>query len=76
VIWFEQEKVLFGGCLVKSTEAQDLGFIGEADVKEWPKTIRKVKLKYPDAKLIVTGHQAWGGKESLNHTLKLLSEKQ
>jgi metallo-beta-lactamase class B len=76
VIWFEQEKVLFGGCLVKSIEAKDLGFIGEADVKAWPKTIEKVKLKYPDAKLVVTGHQAWGGKESLNYTLKILNEKQ
>ncbi|MGM9477596.1 PEDO-3 family subclass B1 metallo-beta-lactamase [Pedobacter sp. GSP4] len=75
VIWFGQDKVLFGGCLVKSTEATDLGYIGEADLEAWPKSIGKLKQKYPDSKFVITGHQAWGNTEALDYTQKLLSKK-
>ena len=46
VIWFEKEKILYGGCLVKSIEAPDLGYIKEANIEEWPKTIKKIKAKF------------------------------
>lgn len=75
VVWFEKEKVLFGGCLVKSTEAKDLGFVGEADLTGWPKSIRKVQEKFPQAKTVVPGHQGWHANEGLNYTLKLLSKR-
>src|ERR1700760_539533 len=35
VIWFDKEKILYGGCLVKSTEAEDLGNLSDANVKNW-----------------------------------------
>lgn len=76
VIWFGKDQVLFGGCLVKSVESKDLGYIAEADLNAWPKSINKLKEKYPDAKYVVTGHQAWKGQESLDYTLELLSEKE
>ncbi|WP_316804590.1 PEDO-3 family subclass B1 metallo-beta-lactamase [Pedobacter nototheniae] len=75
VIWFGKDKVLFGGCLVKSVESKDLGYIGEADLPAWPKSISKLKQKYPDLKYLVTGHEAWNGKESLDYTLDLLKKK-
>ncbi|WP_293787463.1 PEDO-3 family subclass B1 metallo-beta-lactamase [uncultured Pedobacter sp.] len=75
VVWFPKDKVLFGGCLIKSTEADNLGYIREADLAEWPKSIQKLKQKYPDTKFVITGHDAWGNRESLDHTLKLLTEK-
>ena len=39
VIWFDDEQVLYGGCVVKSTEANDLGYLGDANLSEWPATI-------------------------------------
>jgi metallo-beta-lactamase class B len=75
VVWFPKDKVLFGGCLVKSAEADDLGYIGEADIEEWPKSIEKLKLKYPDTKFVITGHDTWGNRECLAHTSKLLQDK-
>jgi metallo-beta-lactamase class B len=35
VIWFNNEKILYGGCLVKSMDAKDLEYVGEANIKEW-----------------------------------------
>ena len=74
VIWFDKEKVLYGGCLVKSVEAKDLGNLEEANVKEWPATIKKIQAKFKNPKFIIPGHQSWTSKESLNHTLKLIKE--
>ena len=74
VVWFDKEKVLYGGCFVKSAEAEDLGYLGDADVNEWEKSIKKVQTKFKNPKYIIPGHDDWTDMESLNHTLKLVQE--
>ena len=37
--------VLFGGCLIKSTEAKDLGFTGDADLGAWPASVRNLSTR-------------------------------
>ncbi|WP_316634651.1 subclass B1 metallo-beta-lactamase [uncultured Flavobacterium sp.] len=74
VVWFGKEKVLCGACFIKSVEAQDLGYLGDSDVKEWKKSIGKVKAKFKNPKYIIPGHEDWTNTESLNHTLKLVDE--
>lgn len=49
--------VLFGGCLIKSREATDLGFTGDADLEAWPGSVRKVSSRY-GRMTIVPGHGA------------------
>ncbi|PJZ77618.1 subclass B1 metallo-beta-lactamase [Leptospira neocaledonica] len=72
VVWLSESKILFGGCLVKSIEANDIGNTKDADLKEWPKTIRKLEKTFPQISILVPGHQSWGGRESLKRTLELL----
>jgi metallo-beta-lactamase class B len=74
VLWFPGEKLLFGGCMVKSGDAVDLGNIVDADLKHWPHAVRTLVMRYPLAKTIVPGHGAPGGRELLSHTLSLLGE--
>ena len=74
VAWFDKAKVLYGGCLVKSVEATDLGYTGEADIKAWPATIKNIQDKFPNPNYIIPGHQSWNSREALEHTLKLLKE--
>ncbi|WP_456312670.1 subclass B1 metallo-beta-lactamase [Pseudomonas shirazensis] len=74
VVWFNKEKVLYGGCFIKSTEAVDLGYLGDANVKEWAKSIRKVQAKFKNPKFIITGHDDWTNTGSLDHTLKLVED--
>lgn len=71
VIWFEKERILYGGCLVKSAENESLGNIADANLKAWPQTIKKLIAEYPDAKYVIPGHFGWQG-DPLGHTLKLL----
>ncbi len=74
VIWFPEKKILFGGCLVKSSKAKDIGNTKDADLNEWPKTVRRLQTKYPKISFLVPGHEDWGGKEAFTRTLELLEE--
>src|ERR1051325_5367206 len=35
VVWFEKQKVLYGGCLIKSAGDNDLGNLGDASVNDY-----------------------------------------
>jgi metallo-beta-lactamase class B len=74
VVWFDKKKVLYGGCFIKSTEAKDLGYLGDADVKEWEKSIKKVQTKFKNPIYVIPGHDNWTNIASLNHTLKMVQK--
>lgn len=68
--YFPKENILFGGCLIKELEATK-GYLGDANVIEWPRTVEKVKQQYPNVKIVIPGHGEIGGKELLEYTIKL-----
>jgi metallo-beta-lactamase class B len=72
VIWFDKEKILYGGCLVKSTEADDLGNLSDANVKAWSVTIKNIQHHFRNPNYIIPGHLDWHSKKSLTHTLDLI----
>jgi len=74
VIWFPEEKILYGGCLVKSIQTNNLGYIADANLLQWPAAIEKVARRFPDAAYIIPGHMDWHSKKALKHTLKLLNK--
>ena len=75
VIWFPKYKVLNGGCLIKGADAVNLGYIGEANVTEWPKTIQKLVTKHPKIKQVIPGHDNWKATGHIENTFKLLENK-
>ena len=72
VVWIPSEKVLFPGCLVKEMNAKGLGNTVDGDPSAYPQTIEKVLRKFPDAKIVIPGHGAFGGIELVRHTKELL----
>ena len=68
-------KVLFGGCLLKSLEAKDLGFTGDADLARWPAAVQRVAARYQGQHLpVVPGHGAVDATSGVfQHTLDLLA---
>ncbi len=71
VVWFEKEKILYGGCLIKSIEDEDLGYLGDASINDYATTIEKIQQKYKKPKFIIIGHGDWLSTNSLKHTLKM-----
>ena len=70
VSYVPSERVLFGGCMVKESDAGK-GHLADANLGDWPKTVAKVKAQYPDARFVIPGHGKWGGKELLDYTMEL-----
>lgn len=71
VAWIPAKKILFAGCLVKALNAKNIGNTEDADLINYPITLRKVKERYPDAKIVVPGHGQPGGLDLIDHTIKL-----
>lgn len=72
VVWFNDEKVLFGGCLVKEFKSNSIGYIGDADLNNWDKTLAKVKAIYPEAKVVIPGHGDTGGLELIDKSIEIV----
>ena len=68
------QKVLFGGCLVKELEASK-GNLADADTLAWSNTIQNLKVKFPEAQIIVPGHGKFGDRSLLDYTEKLFELK-
>ena len=73
-VYVKELNLLFGGCMVKSLESNDLGFTGDANLTEWPKSVKKIQLKYKEAKRVIPHHGKWGDITLLQHTLDLLNK--
>jgi metallo-beta-lactamase class B len=70
IVYYPSEKVLFGGCLVK-TNGSGKGNLTDANIKKWSNTVEKVKATYPQAKRIIPGHGPHGDQELLDYTINL-----
>lgn len=71
--YFPKDKILFGGCLIKEVGASK-GYLGDSNEKNWAKTVKSIKLRYPNIKTVVPGHGAVGGTELLDYTIELFSK--
>ncbi|WP_231458982.1 MULTISPECIES: BlaB/IND/MUS family subclass B1 metallo-beta-lactamase [unclassified Pedobacter] len=72
VVWFDKANLLYGGCFVKSIDSEDLGYIGEANVKQWPQSLKNLQNKFPAAKILIPGHGDGNTPKAINHSLQLL----
>ena len=71
VLWFERDKILYGGCLIKGAEAEDLGYLGDGNVLEYETTLENVQTKYPNPNFIIVSHHDWNNINSLRHSIKM-----
>lgn len=75
VVYLQNQKILFGGCFIKSKGAKDLGNLSDANLGMWPVALKNLKKKYPHVKLTIPGHfelSHMKGKTLINYTKKLI----
>ncbi len=68
--YIPNEQALFGGCLIKCLGAGK-GYLGDANVKEWSKTITNIKSKYAHLEIVIPGHGKNGNSKLLDYTINL-----
>lgn len=56
VVWIPAEKILFGGCMLKALRWKGLGFTDDADLDEWPKTLKKLLKEFAESRIVIPGH--------------------
>ena len=71
IVWFDKEKILYGGCLIKGADAENLGYLGDANVTEYENTLKNVQKKCSNPKFIIISHSDWNNINSLKHSIKL-----
>lgn len=74
IIWFNKEKILYGGCLIKGATAEDLGYLGDANVQEYETTLKRVKKKCRAPQHIIVSHHDWKNIHSLQHSIQLAKQ--
>jgi len=72
--YFPDEKVMFGGCLIKELGAGK-GNLEDANTTAWPATVTKLKEKHPNTSLVIPGHGKSGGTDLLDYTIKLFGQQ-
>lgn len=72
VVFFPKRSLLFGGCMVRSLKSTSIGFIGDADLEAWPQSAQTVLDHFPDARIVVPGHGAWGDRSLIRHTIDVV----
>lgn len=71
VIWFEKEKILYAGCLIKGAGDKDLGYLGDGNVKEYAATLKRVQKKFQNPEHIIIAHSDWNDLNSLKHSIMM-----
>jgi glyoxylase-like metal-dependent hydrolase (beta-lactamase superfamily II) len=73
VAWIPKHQILFGGCFLKSVTSEDLGNVADADIPDWPASVRRARAQYTSAKTAVPGHGSIAG-DPVAQTLALLAK--
>ena len=74
VIWFKNEKILYGGCLIKGADDEDLGYLDDGNVRKYASTLKNVQKKCRKPKFIIIAHSDWKNINSLKHSLMMAKE--
>ncbi|GAB3018857.1 subclass B1 metallo-beta-lactamase [Spirosoma pulveris] len=74
VVWLPNQKILYGGCLVKSVAVFGMGNLADANLNEWGNSIQNLMTQFKTARIVVPGHDEWTDTRSLAHTLQLLKK--
>ncbi len=72
VAWVRSQKILFGGCFLKSSTSDGLGNIADAVVQEWTGSLQRLVQQYPSRAITVPGHGTMTG-DAISKTLALLA---
>lgn len=74
-VYIPEKKILFGGCLIKSLTAKDIGDNNESELSEWDLTVKRIINNYNGSMTVIPGHGDYGNEELLVHTVKLAEQK-
>lgn len=75
VVFFPESGILYGGCLIRPGESDNLGNTADADVAQWAQSVQAIQARYGDlVKTVIPTHGPPHGAELLGHTIDLVNK--
>ncbi|MGD1830423.1 MAG: MBL fold metallo-hydrolase [Spirochaetaceae bacterium] len=74
VVYIPGKKLLFGGCMILSSQTNKPGFIEDGNLYEWQKSLVNLKNRFTDARIVIPGHGDPGSPNLIDHTEKVLRD--
>ena len=71
VVYSTSDDVLLGGCIIRPGKSKTMGNTADANLVEWPHSIKRLQERYDKAITVVPSHGKPGGLELLEHTYQL-----
>jgi len=75
VVWLPRQRILYGGCFLKSVQDNNLGNLSDASVSIWDQNARKLKSRFTNPRFIIVGHGDWHSLKAIDHTIDLVQEE-
>ncbi len=76
VVFIKPEKLLVGGCLIRSAAARGMGYSADGSVKDWADSVTRVIHQFADIDRVIPGHGQMGDQALLTHTIQLANQFQ
>jgi glyoxylase-like metal-dependent hydrolase (beta-lactamase superfamily II) len=71
VVNIEGAGILFGGCLIRPGNSDNLGNTADGNVQHWATATEALAARFPDPKIVVPSHGPLAGRELFTHTIAL-----
>jgi metallo-beta-lactamase class B len=74
VVYLAREKILFGGCMVLNAQKKSPGNTADADLNQWPVSLKRLLAKYLEAEIVIPGHGQPGSLNLIQHSIEVLGQ--
>ena len=71
-VYIPGRKLLFGGCMILSADAEKPGYVEDGNLKEWASSLERLKTRFPDPVTVVPGHGSPGDLSLIAHTITVV----
>ncbi len=72
VVYLPSQKILFGGCMILSTNAEKVGYIEDGNLDEWSNSLINLEERFDHIRIIVPGHGNPGDSTLITHTKEIV----
>ena len=73
VVYVPGRELLFGGCMILSSDADKVGFAEDGNLQEWAKSLLKLEERFESIRIVIPGHGNPGSSALITHTKEIVN---
>ncbi|MBN1697388.1 MAG: MBL fold metallo-hydrolase [Spirochaetales bacterium] len=72
VVYIPCKNLLFGGCMILASDADNVGFIEDGNLHEWANSLLQLEKRFDRIGIVIPGHGNPGDSSLINHTKEIV----